>query len=345
MLLKQLLFASILFVHTSHAMEPGLSRMVVADDIGAYELTYGATPVSIFLYKGSQYDYFGLFKRHVKKWLAKGALINCPSPYLNEFTPRGEYTPLSYAAMEGSVRKCEILLELGADVNGVEANLTPLAVVRRYCPPNSAALCTLFLAHGADINIRSKRTGKTALMAAIEGGNSVVDLLKLGADPLIADFDGNNALMYAARMHGRYPNRYHAIDCLLEFCVRSRSLMNNESLFTFLCCLKRVLRTGNQHERGIAASLYSNRKIFIVKCINRFPPLRDVLALVNYQGGNIFHQGRNAFQLNENATLCQYPWLDPDNAQATEKELLERIQAQRLEASARLPEQRGCAIQ
>ncbi|MES2463923.1 MAG: ankyrin repeat domain-containing protein, partial [Armatimonadota bacterium] len=67
-----------------------------------------------------------------------------------------------------------------------------------------AALLTLLLEHGADVNVAAIDTGTTPLMFAAASGDRAVIALLLGAgaDPLARDQEGRSALNFA-RMRGR----------------------------------------------------------------------------------------------------------------------------------------------
>lgn len=114
-----------------------------------------------------------------------------------DFTPQ---TPLIGALLHNDAAEAKRLLERGADPNqGRFVGFPPLllAIVRQ-----DLELLRLMTAKGADLNFRD-RSGSTALMWAAfnETGDAAVvkELLRLGADPLVANKAGETALVWALR--------------------------------------------------------------------------------------------------------------------------------------------------
>ena len=117
----------------------------------------------------------------------------------------GGRTPLMSAASNGEIESVKMFLAAGADVNAVdEEGWTPLI----YAPgryETSREIVKMLLAAGADVN---SVTGKdTALLSVLgEGGyikgypEIAKTLLAAGANPNVANVDGETALMRAANL-------------------------------------------------------------------------------------------------------------------------------------------------
>jgi len=358
MIIKYVLFFStIASMNISHAMEfpwnydSNIPPLV--SEFGGQELTYGYEGVPMGDEGYRQVNPF-FFCKQVKKLLAQGANLNACSF-------NGKYTPLSRAARMGDVKRCAILLEFGADVNGAAADWTPLAVVVRFLPANfnHKRVYELLLAHGADINQRSERTGGTPLMVAIathwvtaniyadnpnrNGKPILQDLLDMGADPLRCDVLGRNALHWAANQTP-YWDKFAPHLVILEYFVQKRQPIDIR-LFTFLCCLRSVLRIGTQQERFIASSLYSNRIIFRREFFREFPSLRTVLELPNNKRETAYHCAPKR--------LVSYDWqnamhhielLNPAKSTESEQIILEHIREVDAVQSADQRE-RKCVVQ
>jgi ankyrin repeat protein len=93
----------------------------------------------------------------------------------------GGYTPLLFAAREGHVEMARLLLNAGADIDGVAGNGTSPLVVAAHSGHTELAI--ELLEHGANANAMG--AGYTALHAAILRGDLAVvqALLDHGADP------------------------------------------------------------------------------------------------------------------------------------------------------------------
>lgn len=328
-------FAAIMSMNISHAMEFPWNHdstvPSVISEFGGQELTYGYEGVPTGDEGYRQVNPF-FFRKKVKKLLAQGANINACS--LN-----GKYTPLSRAARMGDVKRCAILLEFGADVNGAAADWPPLATVVKFLPDNLnyKQVYDLLLAHGADINQRSDRTGQTPLKVAtgrhwVIANNHAVypnrngkpilkDLLDLGADPMICDVLGRNALHWCANQTP-YWDKFAPHVVILEHFIQKKHGMR-ASLFTFLCCLKRALYTGSQQERLIASSLYSNRGIFMREFFREFRSLRTVLELPNNKGETAYHCTPKRYVSHD--AMYYIEMLNPAKADETENAILESI--------------------
>jgi len=123
------------------------------------------------------------------------------------FMGETKVSPLMYAAITQNDDTCRALIKKGADLNGREANgNTAVALISdlglsdmvRQMGKMGAQLNTVNAA-GAKVNMANK--GVTALMLAAFNGDSdmVKTLLSKGADPTLADDDGQTALNYAQR--------------------------------------------------------------------------------------------------------------------------------------------------
>lgn len=112
--------------------------------------------------------------------------------------------PLNFAAGEGLVNVMDLLLAQGANVESparfpLYKGMTPLHTATVF---NQSEAIECILKHGADINARWN--GLTALMISQDFESSDIAITRLllekGIDVDASDFDGNTALMYAARL-------------------------------------------------------------------------------------------------------------------------------------------------
>ena len=101
------------------------------------------------------------------------------------------------AARLGQVEQVRLLLDKGANINGVdEQGTTPLM---KAISSNNFELIAILIAKGADVNAKN-RYGNTALMNAAEADNikALEILLHNGAEINIIDKYGYTALTHAA---------------------------------------------------------------------------------------------------------------------------------------------------
>ncbi|MEL6986457.1 MAG: ankyrin repeat domain-containing protein [Bacteroidota bacterium] len=108
---------------------------------------------------------------------------------------RGKRTAISMAASEGFPDCLELLLQNGADINGVGTSIPPLHMAAEE---GKMAIVNALLSKNVNLN-KKDPYGRTALMyAASEGKTSIVKkLVEAGAEVSIADSYGNNASDYA----------------------------------------------------------------------------------------------------------------------------------------------------
>lgn len=112
---------------------------------------------------------------------------SCPGPNPQapcveaDLAPKGGFTPLLFAARQGSIASARLLISGGAGVDDPAADGNSPLVVAAHA--GHTALVELFLAKGANPN--SGGAGYTALHAAILRGDlaAVTQLLARGADP------------------------------------------------------------------------------------------------------------------------------------------------------------------
>lgn len=118
--------------------------------------------------------------------------------------PYGE-VPLIYASNVGMVEVVKLFLSQGQDVHTIATRwphqgMMPIHVAS---VSNQSAIIVVLLKNGADINTRWM--GMTALMLSEEYIQSDICITRLllekGIDVDAQDYDGNTALMYAARLH------------------------------------------------------------------------------------------------------------------------------------------------
>jgi len=101
-------------------------------------------------------------------------------------------TPFWLAAGNGQLESCQALLKAGANVEICD----PMHIAARF---GKAEIVQILIVYKQLINSRDK-SGTTPLMQAARGGHveACKILLKAGADPLLTDNDGWNAMYYAA---------------------------------------------------------------------------------------------------------------------------------------------------
>lgn len=120
-------------------------------------------------------------------------------------------TPLYIASRQNSVFSVKLLLQYNADVNSSNWDVkdrkygeTPLIAAAYFDKgiAHNTHVIELLVQAGAEVNIRAGDSKHTALMIACLKGydRGVKCLLEQGANEGIRDVNGNNALMYAARV-------------------------------------------------------------------------------------------------------------------------------------------------
>jgi ankyrin repeat protein len=106
------------------------------------------------------------------------------------------WTPLHVAAWEGNEEIARVLLDAGADVNGVKDQSSPLSWA--VGTPN-LKLVKLLIDRGADVNRRDGLDKETPLHYAASYGNVELArmLLKAKANPNAKDFRGKTPVDWA----------------------------------------------------------------------------------------------------------------------------------------------------
>jgi ankyrin repeat protein len=107
-------------------------------------------------------------------------------------------TPLSWAAQEGRLSIVELLIQGGADLDGIDGRgYTPL---HRALENGHEAVARLLIENGADVNAQDKG-GWTALIWASQNGHEAVArlLIENGADVNAQDKEGLTALIRASQ--------------------------------------------------------------------------------------------------------------------------------------------------
>jgi uncharacterized protein len=129
-------------------------------------------------------------------------LLNMPAK--RRYLKRDETFLLSellLACQQGHIDEIEILLNEGHDINEIDKyGRTPLILA---CEKGSIDVAIFLIDKKANINIREKRYGKTALISATMQGNEKVlsALLNGGADIDLVDKFGKSALYRAIELH------------------------------------------------------------------------------------------------------------------------------------------------
>ena len=136
--------------------------------------------------------------------LAKVELLVKKGANVNSTDPKKKRTVLMLAATKGQFDIVKFLYGKGADINARDSDSqTALMYASRHrfntTPDNTTA--KFLLSNGAEVNVRSKKKGFTALMLAASAGNVelVQQLLRKGADPAIKDNFGVSATAMAKK--------------------------------------------------------------------------------------------------------------------------------------------------
>ena len=89
-------------------------------------------------------------------------------------------TPLHFAVRNGDIKIVKVLLDRGADIDGVNWNITPLHIA---VESKNVEIIELLLNHGACVNTRHSNSSTPLVLAAEEGSEKIVKLLlRHGAD-------------------------------------------------------------------------------------------------------------------------------------------------------------------
>ncbi|HXE21827.1 MAG TPA: ankyrin repeat domain-containing protein, partial [Rhodoferax sp.] len=127
---------------------------------------------------------------------AAQALLDAPKIDVNALDTHGE-SPLMMASLKGQFDIAKELIDKGADVN--KTGWTPL----HYAATGGhAKIVSLLLDHYAYIDAASPNGTTPLMMAAYYGNTATVKLLlDEGADPLLKNQQGLNAINFAQRAH------------------------------------------------------------------------------------------------------------------------------------------------
>ena len=136
--------------------------------------------------------------------LARVELLVKKGANVNSADPTKKRTVLMLAATKSQIDIVKFLYGKGADINTRDSDgQTALMYATRNrvnaTPDNATA--KFLLSNGAEVNVRSKKKGYTALMLAASAGNVelVQQLLEKGADPAIKDNFGVSATAMAKK--------------------------------------------------------------------------------------------------------------------------------------------------
>ncbi len=136
--------------------------------------------------------------------LAKVELLVKKGANVNSADPVKKRTALMWASVGGHLDIVKFLYGKGADINARDSDSqTALmyATRKQFKAATNNATAKFLLSNGAEVNVRSKKKGFTALMLAASAGNAelVQQLLEKGADPAIKDNFGVTALEMAQK--------------------------------------------------------------------------------------------------------------------------------------------------
>lgn len=112
-----------------------------------------------------------------------------------EFRNQNDESPLMLAALKGLTEVCEILIDREADVNKPGWTALHYAATGGHVP-----VIRLLLEHSAYIDAASPNGSTPLMMAAMYGFDaSVYELLESGADPMLKNAMGLNAVDFAIK--------------------------------------------------------------------------------------------------------------------------------------------------
>ncbi|MDX2451416.1 ankyrin repeat domain-containing protein [Desulfosarcina sp.] len=136
--------------------------------------------------------------------LAKVELLVKKGANVNSAEPKKKRTVLMVAAANGQFDIVEFLYGKGADINARDSDSQTALMYasrNRFNATPDNAIAKFLLSNGAEVNVRSKKKGFTALMLAASAGNVelVQQLLEKGADPAIKDNFGVSAAAMAKK--------------------------------------------------------------------------------------------------------------------------------------------------
>ena len=112
-------------------------------------------------------------------------------------------SPLKMATTERNLEIMKLFLEHGANPNFPIGDRTPLmSLLATYNgnPELTIACIKMLISHGANVNARSKQTGRTAIIFAAEYCDSIAvmkELIKSGANLFVFDDLGRDVFYYA----------------------------------------------------------------------------------------------------------------------------------------------------
>ena len=131
-------------------------------------------------------------------------------------TNKKSVTALMIACANGNKDAINVLLDAGADTNIADADGDTWLhnAARSYC---FTEVLQTILSQGVDVNATNKKN-VTALMIACEKGNkdAINVLLNAGADPNLADADGDTWLHYAARKFSRTDGHTEVLQAIIS---------------------------------------------------------------------------------------------------------------------------------
>lgn len=166
--------------------------------------------------------------------LRKQALDKTRWPQLF-YKPELGFTNLYYPAMDGDLVVTHLLLESGADPNGIIFNgLFPLYTAAEH---GHVEVVRELVEHGADVNQTTPKGCTALLNAAEEGqGDVVVYLIAHGADPCIANQFGSTP------SNGAEENGHHRLAEFLRGCETQGMNVNSSSDEDIYCWSRNVER-------------------------------------------------------------------------------------------------------
>src|SRR5216684_553873 len=128
----------------------------------------------------------------------KQCLRDAPARSALDSRSKDGFTALHFACFFGQPEAARLLIESGAAVDAVAANPTQVMPLHSAASSRNLEAARLLLDHGATVNAR-QQGGWVAIHAAAQNGDRpmVELLLKLGADPKLANDQGKTSAMVA----------------------------------------------------------------------------------------------------------------------------------------------------
>ena len=151
-------------------------------------------------------------------------------------TNQENQTGMLLVCKEGNTDLMNIFLNAGGDpsIDDIGGNTCLHFVARKYCYRKNVIQAVIDL--GADVNATNHENQTALLLACEEGNTNIINALRnAGADPNIADVDGNICLHYVAR---HYNDKKKAVQAVLDLGADMNATNHENQTALLLACEK-----------------------------------------------------------------------------------------------------------